>query len=163
MPLFSTHRLVLIAVAAAAIVGCATAEPQPDVRLDVSGDDVELTVSSAVVRSLLEDALDDALDCTGDLDPALRDFLERLDRSARAHATLRGDDATVTGRRHGGRLDLRADGADGGRLEATVPWALGACLLGRGTTVEEALGGGRFPVEVRVVSADGGTLVARLD
>jgi len=157
-----SHRLAIIAVTATAL-GCATTEPRPDFRLDVAGDEVEMTVSSTVVHTLLADALDDTLDCTGEVDPALRDFLERLDRGTRSRATLRDDDVTLTGRRHGGRLDLRADGADGGYLEATVPWALGACLLGRGTTVEEALGGGRFPVEVRVVSAGGGTLVARVD
>ena len=156
------HRLVITAVTVATF-GCATTEPPPDFRLDVAGNDVELTVSSTVVRTLLADALDEPLDCTGDLDPALRDFLERLDRSARARATLRGDDVTVTGRRHGSRLHLRAEGTDGGRLEATVPWSLGACLLGRGTTVDDALGRGHVPVEVRVVSADGGTLIARLE
>jgi hypothetical protein len=155
------HRLVIIALTAAAF-GCASSEPRPDFRLDVAGDDVEMTVSSTVVRTLLADALDDTLDCTGDVDPDLRSFLERLDRGPHARATLTGDDGTLTGRRRGGQLELRADGTDGGRLEATVPWALGACLLGRGTTVEEALGGGRFPVEVRVVSADGGTLAARV-
>ncbi len=163
MPSFRTHRLVVAVAAAAALIGCATAPPRPDLRLDVTDDDIELTVSSVVVRSLLEDALDEQLDCTGDLDPALRDFLGRLDRSAGARATLRGDDVTVTGRRHGNRLVLRADRADGGRLEATVPWSLGACLLGRGTTVDDALGRGHVPVAVRVVSADGGTLAARLE
>ena len=156
-------RLAILICAASLAIGCATAEPQPDLRLDLADHDIELTVSSEAVRSLLADALDQPLECSGDVDADLRRFLERLDRGPRARATLTGDDGTVTGRRRGGRLELRADGTDGGRLEATVPWAVGECLLGRGTTVEEALGAGRVPVEVRVVSADGGTLVARVE
>jgi hypothetical protein len=159
----TTRQLTVLICSISLAVGCATAEPESDLRLDIADDDIELTVSSETVRSLLAEALDHPLECSGDVDPDLRAFLERLDRGPRARATLTSGDGTLTGRRRGGRLELRANGTEGGRLEATLPWAVGECLLGRGTTVERALGAGRIPVEVRVVSADGGTLVARVE
>jgi hypothetical protein len=147
---------------ASAFVGCSSSRSEPDLRLDLDDSSIELAVSSDLARSLLEDALDTPLDCSGDLDPELRSFLAALDRRSRGRATLRNGNSELVGRRRGGRLDLELRGRDGGRLEATLPWAVADCLLGRDITLDEALGRGRRPVEVRVVGADGQRLAASL-
>lgn len=153
--------LSLVLLGSVAVSGCASSQPQPDVALSVADGDLELVVSADLARELLADALETDLECDGDLDPSLTAFLGRLDRSARSRAALRTDDSRLTGTRRGGRLELEARRADGSRFEARLPWAVAECLLGRDTSLDEALG--RGPLEVVVTTADGRRLSARMD
>jgi hypothetical protein len=160
---FSWVHTVLFLVVATGLSSCASSQPNPDLRLDLTGNDLELTVSSDLARGLLEEALDTHLDCSGDLDPTLRAFLDRLAARPRSRASLRDDGTVIRGARRGGVLELKVNGSDGGRLRATLPWAVGECLLGDRVTLGDVLGRGHGHYRVEMVSADGIRIAARFE
>ncbi len=152
----------LVVLISCAQLACSSSKKSNTVTLAYGGGSTELTISDSVVRGMLENALDSDLECDGDLDPPLRNVFEKLERTSKGHASIRGSDSTLYAKRRGGRLELRIDDHDGGRIETTMPWAVAECLLGRSTTLDEALGWGRVPIEVEITGSDGTRIVARL-
>jgi len=150
--------LVLTLVAAG---GCAATAPEPrSVQLSVTGadgDTARLEVAGDAVDRVVRSLLDGDVSCGGDLDGDLARVLTTLDRRGRsARASVIGDDGRLDGRRHGDSFDLAFVGSSGGRLELTAPWGVAECLLGRRTTLSEALAGHRHPsASVRLRSDDG--------
>lgn len=160
-------RRLLMIVTAALLLGptllaCSSTKKDNTLTFEYGGGSTELTISDEVVRGLLEDALDSEIDCDGDLDPPFRTVLEQLERKPKGRASIQGSDSTLYAKRRGGTLDLRIDAQDGGRIEAKMPWAVAECMLGRSTTLDEALGSGRVPIEVKITSSEGTRITARL-
>jgi len=169
-PLVSAFGLAA-ALAAILAAGCASSTaPAPDtvaVQLNgAGGDGFTLRVSSSFVREAVESALGSSLECRGELDPPLSALLGRLDREGpHARASVRRDGDVLRGARHGRRLRLRISGEDGGEVEIRMPWAAAECLLGRASTLREALArsGGRPVLEIRIAGAEGGRFRASLE
>jgi hypothetical protein len=146
-------RLLAVAAIAAVACGCATSEPRPDLELEVGGDEIRLELSEAVARSAVEGILGSRLECDGEIDDGLREVLAELDRGgARSRATRRDGESTLDARRRGGQLDLEIRGSGPGKIEASMPWAVAQCLLGRSTTVDRAVSSS---IEVKVKNPDG--------
>ncbi len=159
------------AVVALLAAGCAsTTPPPPDtVALQLhgaSGEGLTVRVSSHFVREAVESALGSSLECHDTVDRDLAALLAELDRRGpHARATVRRDGDVLRGSRRGRRLDLSIKGDDGDALEIRMPWAVAECLLGRATSLHDALAssGGRPVLELRVAGADGGTFKASLE
>jgi hypothetical protein len=146
-------RVLAVAALAAVVCGCASSEPRSDLELEVGGDEIRLEVSEAVARSAVEGILGSSLECDGEIDDGLRELLNALDRGGpRSHATRRDGETTLDARRRGGRLDLEFREAGAGKIEASMPWAVAECLLGRTTTVERAVSSS---IKVRVSNPNG--------
>jgi hypothetical protein len=147
-------RLALISLAIPCLaVACATSEPKSDFELDVDDDQISVSVSEAVARGLMEDLIGADLECDGEIDGHLRALLERLDRDApRARASYRDGEDTISGRRRGGRLDLEIRGDGRAWIEATMPWAVAECLLGRDTSIDDTFASS---IRVKVSNPDG--------
>ncbi len=147
-------------VLALTVAACASSGPSNDFELAIGGGAVEIALSRDVVLAMLGDSLGTSLECDGEVDEDVRALLAPLAQHRRETMTMRHGEDRVIARRRGSRLTLTVTGDDGGRLEATVPWAVGECLLGRSTTVEEALGS--RAISVRLTTAEGKTVTARL-
>lgn len=121
--------------------GCASQKhQQSDFSMDVDDNGVRIAVSKHAARAIVEDILGGDLQCDGELDDPLRSLLLKLeDKGPRARAAVRNADGTIEGLRRGGTLDLRIRGEGSGRIDVTMPWKLAQCLLGRTTTIDEAL------------------------
>jgi hypothetical protein len=120
-------------------LSCASSEPKSDFELDIDNDEIRVAISEVAARDLVEDLIGANLECDGDLDSHLRAFLDTLDEGGpRARASYRDGDTTVDGRRRGGKLDLRIRGAESGRIEATMPWAIAECMLGNSTSIDDS-------------------------
>ncbi len=162
-------RFVLALVVVAA--GCAATAPEHrSASLTVTnsgGDSASLEVSGNAVDNVVHALLDRDLGCSGELDSELGRVLATLDRRGRsARATVIGEDGRLEGRRHGNSFDLAFIGSDGGQLELTAPWGVAQCLLGRRTSLSEALAGHRHPTasfRLRSDSGDQTTVTVRLD
>jgi hypothetical protein len=142
------------------VVACASSRPANDFELAVGDSAVEIALSRDVVLAMLGNSLGTSLECDGEGDEDVRVLLAALAHDRRGTMTMRHGEDRVVARRRGSRLTLTVTGDDGGQLEATVPWAVGECLLGRRTTVEEALGS--RPISVRLTTAEGTIVTARL-
>lgn len=145
----------VLAVAALAAVACACAssEPRSDLELELGGDEIRLAVSEEVARGVVEGLLGSSLECGGDIDEGLRELLTALDRGGpRSRATRRDGETTLDARRRGGRLDLELRESGPGKIEASMPWAVAECLLGRTTTVERAVSSS---IKVKVSNPNG--------
>jgi len=145
--------IALVAVIAFLALACASSEPKSDFELDVDDDEISVAISEAVARALMEDLFGADLECEGEVDGHLRALLEKLDRDGpRSRASYRDGEETVSGRRRGGRLDLEIRGDGPGKIEATMPWAVAECLLGRNTSVDDAF---TSSIKVKVRNPDG--------
>lgn len=153
LPDWLIMRVSAVAMLAAVACGCASSEPRSDVELEVGGDEIRLEISEAVARAAVEGILGSRLECDGEIDDGLREVLTELDRGgARSRATRRDGETTLDARRRGGRLDLELWGEGPGKIEASMPWAVAECLLGRTTAVERAVSSS---IKVKVSNPDG--------
>lgn len=145
---------VLAAAALAAVAcSCASSEPRSDLELEMGGDEIRLELSEAVARSAVEGILGSSLECDGEIDDGLRELLSDLDRGGpRSRATRRDGETTLDARRRGGRLEIEIRGEGPGRIEASMPWAVAECLLGRRTAVDRAVSSS---IRVSVDNPDG--------
>ena len=133
--------------------GCASSEPNSDLNIDVDDNEIRVAVSAEVARGLMEELIGSDLDCQGEIDTGMEKLLQKLDQGGpRSRASYRDGETTIAGRRRGGRLDLEIGGAGSGRIEATMPWAVADCLLGKTTTIDKAV---TSSIKVKVTNEDG--------
>jgi len=146
-------RCLATATTLAVAMSCASSEPEPDLDFELSGDEIRLALSEEVARGVVEGLLGSSLECGGAIDDDLRDLLSGLERGGpRSRATRRDGETTLDARRRGGRLDLEIRGSGPGKIEASMPWAVAECLLGRSTTVDRAVSSA---IKIRVSNPDG--------
>ncbi len=146
-------RCLATATTLAVAMSCASSEPEPDLDFELSGDEIRLALSEEVARGVVEGLLGSSLECDGAIDDHLRDLLSGLERGGpRSRATRRDGETTLDARRRGGRLDLEIRGSGPGKIEASMPWAVAECLLGRSTTVDRAVSSA---IKIRVSNPDG--------
>jgi hypothetical protein len=125
------------------------------------GDGVVVAVSAALAREFLEGAIGSELECDGELDPDFERMLRTLDRGGRGSSASMGDaDSRITARRTGKkmRLDIR-DLDDGGRIEATVPWTVAECMLGKKATLDASAA----KIKIKIKGSDGGSFEFKID
>ena len=133
--------------------GCASSEPNSDLNIDVDDNEIRVAVSAEVARGLMEELIGSDLDCQGEIDTGMEKLLQKLDQGGpRSRASYRDGETTIAGRRRGGRLDLEISGAGSGRIDATMPWAVADCLLGKTTTIDKAV---TSSIKVKVTNEDG--------
>ena len=131
-----------VAVVAFSVVAlaCASSEPTSDFELDVDSDEIRVAISKEVARGMLEGLIGSELECDGELDSHMEGVLRALDEGGpRARAGFRDGETTVEGRRRGNKLDLEIRSGGSGKIEATMPWAIGRCLLGQSASVDETV------------------------
>jgi hypothetical protein len=134
-------------------LSCASSQPKSDLELDVDDNEIRIAISEEVARSLMEDLVGAKLECDGEVDDQFRAFLEKLERDGpRARAAYRDGDETVSGRRRAGKLDLEIRGDGPGKVEATMPWTVAECLLGRNTSIDKTF---TSSIKVKVSNPDG--------
>jgi hypothetical protein len=143
------------------IAGCASSEPKSGLNIDVNDGDVTVVVSEEVARGLMESLIGSDLNCRSDIDGSLKELLLTLDRSGpRSHATVRDGETTLAAHRRGGKVDLDISGAGSGRIEATMPWAVAQCLLGKTTTIDRTVSSA---IRVKVTNPNGRNFSFKLD
>ena len=151
---------VLVSTIAFFALACASSQKQSDFELDVDSDEIRMTLSKEVARGVIEDLVDSDLECEGDVDGQFGKMLEKLDRDGpRARAHYRDGESVVEGQRRGGKLDLEIRGAGSGSIEATMPWAVAECMLGKKTSIDETF---TKSIKVRVTNPDGRNFSFRL-
>jgi hypothetical protein len=134
-------------------LSCASSQPRSDLELDIDDDEIRIAISEDVARGLMEDLLGAELKCDGEVDGQFRALLEKLDRDGpRARASYRNGEETISGRRRGGTLNLEIRGDGPGKVEATMPWAVAECMLGRNTSIDKTLSSS---IKVKVSNPDG--------
>lgn len=134
-------------------ITCASSEPKSDLNIDVNDQEIRVAVSAAVARGLMEELIGSDLDCQGEIDTGMERLLRELDQGGpRSRASYRDGETTIAARRRGGRLDLDIRGAGSGRIEATMPWAVADCLLGKTTTIDKTV---TSSIKVKVTNEDG--------
>jgi hypothetical protein len=149
--------VVLIAFA----VGCASSEPKSDLNIDIDDNEIRVAVSAEVARGLMEELIGSDLDCQGEIDSGMEKLLLKLDQGGpRSRASYRDGEITIAARRRGSRLDLDIRGAGSGRIEATMPWAVADCLLGKTTTINKTV---TSSIKVKVTNEDGRNFSFQLD
>jgi hypothetical protein len=156
---FFKAGVLTLAIAFLALA-CASSEPKSDVELDIDDEQITVAISEAVARGVMEDLVGADLECEDGADGKFRAFLERLDRGgSRAKASYREDESTIEGRRRGNTLDLKIHGAGSGKIEATMPWAVAECMLGRSTSIEKSF---TSSIKVKVTNENGRNFSFRL-
>lgn len=151
--------MAILVGAALTATGCSSSAPRHHKALSISesadGKGIEIAVSEALARSLLEQAIGAEIECGAELDDDVGRLLHELDRGGRhSRATLRDDDAVVTATRSGNKLRMRFDNDDDGRFEVTMPWAVAECLLdGAAQLTDRDVG----RIKVKVVGGEGGS------
>ena len=150
---------VLTVAIAFLALACASSEPKSDFELDVNDDEITVALSEAVARGVMEDLVGADLECDEGAEGQFGAFLEKLDRDGpRAKASYRDGENTIDGRRRGSKLDLKIRGAGSGKIEATMPWAVAECMLGRSTSIDESF----RSIKVEVTNEDGRNFSFRL-
>ena len=150
----------VVALAAIAI-GCASSEPKSDLDINVDDNQIRVAVSAVVARGLMEELIGSDLDCQGEIDTGMKKLLLKLDQGGpRSRASYRDGEITIAARRRGSRLDLDIRGAGSGRIEATMPWAVADCLLGKTTTIDKTV---TSSIKVKVTNEDGRNFSFQLD
>ncbi len=140
-------------------LACASSEPKSDFELDVNDDEITIALSEAVARGVMEDLVGADLECDEGAEGQFGAFLEKLDRGGpRAKASYRDGENTIDGRRRGSKLDLKIRGAESGKIEATMPWAVAECMLGRSTSIDKSL----TSIKVKVTNENGRNFSFRL-
>jgi hypothetical protein len=159
---FTFQRFFTLIACLLVSVACTSSKAQPDLAVDVDDqENLSIAISSAVARGVMEDLVGSHLDCEGDVDPDVEKLLSTLDRGgSRSNATYRDGETTVAARRRGGKLHFDISGGGSGKIEATMPWAVAECLLGRGTTIDKAI---RSSIKVKVTNEGGGSFSFRLN
>jgi len=159
-PYTSAVTITVLVGAALVASGCSSSAPRNDKALSISqaadGKGIEVAVSEALARSLLEQAIGAEIECGTELDDGFGELLRELDRGGRrSRATLRDGDQVVTAVRSGRRLKMRFDNIDDdGRFEVTMPWAVAECLLdGSAELTDKDVD----RIQVRVIGGDGGS------
>jgi len=150
---------VLALVIAFLTLACASSEPKSDFELDVNDDEITVALSEAVARGVMEDLIGSDLECDEGADGRFGAFLQKLDQGGpRAKASYRDGESTIDGRRRGSKLDLKVSGAGSGKIEATMPWAIAECMLGRSTSIDKSF----TSIKVKVSNEDGRNFSFRL-
>jgi hypothetical protein len=145
--------VALILIIAFFALACASSQNQSDLELDIDSDEIRLAVSKEVAQGVMEDLIGADLECEGDVDGHFGALLEELDRNGpRAKAHYRDGESVVEGRRRGGKLDLEIRGAGSGSIEATMPWAIAECMLGKNTSIDKTM---TKSIRVKVTNNDG--------
>jgi len=141
-------------------LACVSSEPNSDFELDVNDDEITVALSEAVARGVMEDLIGADLECDEGADGQFGAFLEKLDHGGpRAKASYRDGENTIDGRRRGSKLDLKIRGTGSGKIEATMPWAVAECMLGRSTSINESF---TSSIEIKVTNEDGRNFSFRL-
>ena len=154
-------RMGAVVALAAFAVGCASSEPKSDLNIDVDDDEIRVAVSAVVARGLIEELIGSELDCQGEIDTGMEKLLRKLDQGGpRSRASYRDGETTIAARRRGGKLNLEISGAGSGRIEATMPWAVADCLLGKTTTIDKTV---TSSIKVKVINENGRNFSFRLD
>ncbi len=154
-------RTGTVGALAALTIACASSEPKSDLNIDVDDNEIRVAVSAVVARGLIEELIGSDLDCQGEIDTGMEKLLRELDQGGpRSRASYRDGETTISARRRGGRLDLEISGAGSGRIEATMPWAVADCLLGKTTTIHKTI---TSSIQVKVINRDGNNFSFRLD
>ena len=149
----SLIRMGAVVALAAFAVACASAEPTSDLNIDVDDNEIRVAVSAEVARGLMEELIGSDLDCQGEIDTGMEKLLRKLDHGGpRSQASYRDGETTIAARRQGGRLNLEISGSGSGRIEATMPWAVADCLLGKTTTIDKTI---TSSIKVKVTNEDG--------
>ena len=155
--LFKVGALVLVIAFFA--LACASSEPKSDFELDVNDDEITVALSEAVARGVMEDLIGADFECDEGADGQFGAFLEKLDQGGtRAKASYRDGENTIDGRRRGSKLDLKIHGAGSGKIEATMPWAIAECMLGRSTSIDKSF----TSIKVKVTNENGRNFSFRL-
>ena len=140
-------------LACGVLVSCASSEPKSDFELDVDSDEIRVAISEEVARGLIEEFLGASLDCDGEVDDGLGQLLTQLDRGGpHSRATYRDGESTINAQRRGRKVTFDLAGRGTGGIEATMPWAVAECLLGRSTTVDKSFSSA---IKVKVTNPDG--------
>jgi hypothetical protein len=143
---------VLTLTIALLALACASSEPKSDFELNVDDDEITVAISEVVARAVMEDLIGADLECDNGADGQFGAFLEKLDRGGpRARASYRDGESTIDGRRRGSKLDLKVSGTGSGKIEATMPWAIAECMLGRSTSIDKSF----TSIKVKVINEDG--------
>ena len=146
---------------------CASSRKPAQPTLTISTGDsssISFTFSPELARAALEGALGTRLDCNGELDPEVASVLRSLQRDRSGRVSRRDGDGRLVARRRGNTLRLQLEGrASEGAIEATMPWAVAECLLGRDMTLAEALGHGKQRIMVKVTGENGESFEVSLD
>ena len=146
-------RMGAVAALVTLTVGCASSESKSDLNLDIDDNEIRVAVSAEVARGLMEELIGSDLDCQGEIDTGMEKLLQKLDQGGpRSRASYRDGETTIAARRRGGKLDLEISGAGSGRIEATMPWAVADCLLGKTTTIDKTV---TSSIKVKVTNEDG--------
>ena len=154
-------RMGAVVALAAFAVGCASSEPKSDLNIDVDDDEIRVAVSAVVARGLIEELIGSELDCQGEIDTGMEKLLRKLDQGGpRSRASYRDGETTIAARRRGGKLNLEISGAGSGRIEATMPWAVADCLLGKTTTIDKTV---TSSIKVKVTNEGGRNFSFQLD
>ncbi|MFV2071938.1 MAG: hypothetical protein ACC742_04705 [Thermoanaerobaculales bacterium] len=151
-----SQRLFTLIACLVLTAACASSSSQPDLTIDLDDDaNFTVAVSTILAREVVDGLVGSHLDCKGELDPEVETMLQILDkRGPRSSATYRDEDTTVVARRRGAKLHLEIRGTGSGAIEATMPWTIAECLLGRETSVDRAV---RSSIKVKVTAEDGST------
>ncbi len=160
--MITTHHRALIVTAAIVFsaLACASSEPKSDFDLTVNNDEINVAVSKAVARGIVEGLVGADLDCESEIDGGMEALLTKLDRGGpRSHATYRDGETTIDATRRGGKLDLDITGEGSSRIEATMPWAVAQCLLGQHTSLDKTM---TSSIKVKVTNDDGRNFSFRL-
>ena len=144
----------------AIIFGCASSQPENDFEMTIGDGAMSLELDRAVLVGMLEDGLNTTLSCDGEVDPEVEAMLEPLQRRRNGKTVTGEGSDRVVAQRRGSRLTLVIGDTRSGHLEATMPWAVGECLLGKATTIEKALGSA--PIKVKLTTDEGKTVTAEL-
>lgn len=125
------------------------------------GRGVEVAVSQALARQILEGAIGSELRCRGEVDDEFGSLLRALDeRGPGSRASIRRDDGVLRAHRTRRALELELRDRDGGgEIDAVLPWALAECMLGRSTRLDADVA----DVRLTVRGEGGGTFELRVD
>jgi len=152
---------VLSLVIAFLALACASSEPKSDFKLDVDDDEITVAISKAAAQGVMEGLVGSDIECDDGADGQFGAFLAELDQGGpRAKASYRDGESTIDGRRRGSKLDLKIHGAGSGKIEATMPWAIAECMLGRSTSIDESF---TSSIKVKVTNEDGRNFSFRLN
>lgn len=69
-------------------------------------------------------------------------------RKRSATSTIGEGEDRIVARRRGSKLDLTIGDRNAAHIRAKMSWGIAECLLGRNTTLEEALGSGAITVKL---------------
>ncbi len=125
------------------------------------GHGVQVAVSEALARELLESAIGSELTCRGEVDGEFGSVLRVLDEGGPGtRATFRKGGDILLARRTRRNLELRLRDRDGGGgIDAVLPWALAECMLGRSAR----LGADVAHVRLTIHGEDGGSFDLHVD